>query len=193
MPDLRLVLIEEKTHGLIQLLRTGELDAALLAQPITEQSFACAELFTDPFYLAVPAEHPLAQFEVVDSRLPERSELLLLEEGHCLLDQALDVCDRMQVTERQDFRATSLETVRQMVRAASGITLVPKIAIERDDPLITYIPFSDPAPNRSIALFWRRSSPRKAVFKKLSSVLRVSTDAEGAAGAADGSTAGETR
>lgn len=172
MPNLKLILVEEKTDVLVEKLRQGTIDAALLALPIDERAFVKVDLFVDPFYLAVPRGHELAARSFVDQGIPAQFELLLLEEGHCLRDQALDVCRSQGLGEYQDFRATSLETLRQMVKAGTGITLIPKIAIDFDDASVSYIPFAEPVPSRTIALFWRQTSPRGQVMEAVVDLVR---------------------
>lgn len=167
MPQLKLVLVEEKTHVLIDRLKRGELDAALLALPVNDDQLEVNALFDDEFLLAVPPQHALAKRKTVSFDDLYPNKLLLLDEGHCLRDQALSVCQLAGMDEEQDFRATSLETLRQMVKAGTGITLMPKIAIHKNESDIRYIPFAAPAPYRSIALIWRKTSARKAVIERL--------------------------
>ena len=173
LPQLRLVLVEEKTQILLDRLKRGELDAALLALPVHDEQLVVKTLFDDDFFLAVPAQHPLAKMKTVEQTDLASSTLLLLEEGHCLRDQALEVCHRAGLEEEQDFRATSLETLRQMVKAGTGITFMPKIAIHSDETGICYIPFKKPAPYRTIGLVWRKTSARTAVIEKLLSMLSL--------------------
>lgn len=172
MPKLKLVLVEEKTHILIAQLKRGELDAAFLALPVTDDQLEVTPLFDDEFLLAVQPRHPLAKRKSVTQDDLRNNKLLLLDEGHCLRDQALSVCQLAGLEEEQDFRATSLETLRQMVKAGTGITLMPKIAIQPDEKDICYIPFTAPKPHRTIALVSRKTSARKAVIQKLSALVR---------------------
>ncbi len=171
LPQLKLVLVEEKTQVLIERLKRGELDAALLALPVNDDQLVVKKLFDDEFFLAVPPQHPLAKTKQVDQADLSASTLLLLEEGHCLRDQALEVCHLVGMEEEQDFRATSLETLRQMVKAGTGITFMPKMAIQADETGIVYIPFKKPAPYRTIGLVWRKTSARMAVIEKLLPML----------------------
>ena len=171
LPALRLLLVEEKTEVLLQKLRSGTLDAALIALPVQDGKLVTLPLMDDPFLLAVPSKHKLAKKSSVTLDSLAGEELLLLEEGHCLRDQALSVCHTLKATESGDFRATSLETLRQMVAAGVGITLIPRLAMRHDDG-ITYIPFASPAPSRSIGLVWRASSPRKACIEKLAQIIK---------------------
>lgn len=170
-PNLRLILFEEKTDALIRKLKSGELDAAFLALPLHESNLESATLFDDEFYIAVPEDHELAGCPQIGQRILREHNLLLLEEGHCMRDQALDICDLYDLAEEPDFRATSLETLRQMVRAGIGVTIMPKIAVH-DDEGIKYIPIKDPAPKRSIALVWRKTSVRKATFKTIAAAVQ---------------------
>jgi LysR family hydrogen peroxide-inducible transcriptional activator len=173
MPQLQLMLVEEKTDILLAQLKAGTLDAALLALPVEDKNLVCKKLFNDPFYLAVAKKHPLAKRKYVQLGALESYDLLLLNEGHCLRNQALSVCHMAGVSESQDFRATSLETLREMVKAGSGITLMPEIAM-KPDKAITYIPFKAPVPKRRIALVYRKTTPRKTVMDMLVKLLHKS-------------------
>ena len=174
-PRLELLLVEEKTEVLIGMLRNGRLDAAVLALPLHEDWLQTEFLFEEPFMLAVPANHPLAGHHAL--RLSELAEqnLLLLEDGHCLRDQALEVCALAGAGEKQGFRATSLETLRQMVAAGVGITLLPMLAVKPPVPYsdsIELLHFSDPPPSRRVAMAWRRSSAMGAFLHQLAELLR---------------------
>ncbi|MEE9345829.1 MAG: LysR substrate-binding domain-containing protein [Methylococcales bacterium] len=166
LPKLRLILIEEKTIQLIALLKQGKIDAALLAMPIHEDSLATKTLFDDEFLLAVSLDNPLAQKQTIAQSDLHDQQMLLLEEGHCLRGQALQICQLNNVEEQQDVRATGLETLRQMVRAGTGITFMPKIAIHEPEQGICYIPFVEPVPSRTIALVWRKTSVREQIIEK---------------------------
>ena len=169
-PNLELLLIEEKTEILIHQLRDGLIDAAILAEPLTEEQFESMHLFTEPFVLALPEKHPLSNQLTLGMGELEQQHLLLLEDGHCLRDQALEVCALSGASEKEGFRATSLETLRQMVAAGVGITLLPMLAVKPPVPKSPYIrllPFRNPAPTRRIALFWRKSSVRGAFLRDL--------------------------
>lgn len=172
MPKLKLMLMEEKTTHLLDLLRTGQLDAAFLALPIHDDYLTEAPLFEDEFLLAVPTDHVFARKNYVTQDAIARHRMLLLEEGHCMRDQALDVCQHAGMEEDTDFRATSLETLRQMVRAGTGITLIPKMSIRKDEEDIVYIPFKDNVPKRTIGLVWRKTSARTEVMKKLIAIFK---------------------
>jgi LysR family hydrogen peroxide-inducible transcriptional activator len=167
LPNLRLMLIEDKTAQLLEKLKNGELDAAFIALPIDDDALDTAELFDDAFFLAVPPEHALANCKAVSQSVLSHYRLLLLDEGHCLRDQALEVCQLHGSAEEQDFRATGLETLRQMVKIGAGITFMPEIAIYKGESGIIYIPFKDPAPRRTIGLVWRKTTARRAAIDAL--------------------------
>ncbi len=160
-PKLRLLLIEDKTHVLMEKLNAGKIDAALLALPVEDSAFEVVPLFEDPFFLAVGHDHPLAKRKSVRTDDLTGHKLLLLDEGHCLRDQALAVCRARGAEEEQSFRATSLETLRLMVQAPqSGLmTLMPAIAASGADWL-RYIPFAGKTPSRTIGLVWRKADAR---------------------------------
>ena len=171
MPNLRLILIEEKTATLIDKLKDGQIDAALLALPVDDDFLDSKALFDDEFLLAVPADHALAKRNSIDQKMLKNQRLLLLEEGHCLRDQALEVCQLHGIGEEHDFKATGMETLRQMVKAGTGITFMPKIAIQGKDKGIKYIPFKSPAPTRTIGLVWRKTCAQKTVLNKLTDLF----------------------
>ncbi|MBP8097828.1 MAG: LysR family transcriptional regulator [Arenimonas sp.] len=174
-PRLELLLIEEKTATLLGMLRAGQLDAAVLALPLHEDWLETEFLFEEPFMLAVPGNHRLASHK--DLQLSELADqnLLLLEEGHCLRDQALEVCSLAGAGEKEGFRATSLETLRQMVAAGVGLTLLPMLAVKPPVPnseSIQLLSFKDPPPTRRLAMVWRRSSAMGPFLRQLAGVLR---------------------
>jgi LysR family hydrogen peroxide-inducible transcriptional activator len=174
-PALRLQLSEEKTEDILRLLHQGALDAALLALPVPEDNLSMEILFEEPFVLAVPAGHPLAAREAIDMNDLSGTELLLLEEGHCLREHALEVCTLAGAHERVDFHATSMETLRQMVAAEVGITLMPLLSVK--PPIartgnIVLRRFADPQPSRTIALVWRSSSALAPFLAELADCFR---------------------
>jgi len=160
-PRLELLLVEEKSPVLLHRLHEGRLDAALLALPLHDESLHVEFLFEEPFLLAVPVRHRLAAAPSLDMADLAGERLLLLEDGHCLRDQALDVCRMAGASEKSEFQATSLETLRQMVAAHVGVTLLPVLSVKppvaRSED-IHLVPFRDPPPSRRIAMAWRRSS-----------------------------------
>jgi LysR family hydrogen peroxide-inducible transcriptional activator len=125
--------------------------------------------------LAMPASHPLADRERVKIDDIRDETLLLLEDGHCLRDQALEVCSRIPVSEEQDYRATSLETLRQMVAAGHGITLLPELATETSVGTARGLrvkPFAKPAPGRTIGIVWRKSTTRTPALEAIATTVR---------------------
>jgi LysR family hydrogen peroxide-inducible transcriptional activator len=172
-PRLELLLVEEKTETLVGMLRAGRLDAAVLALPLHDDGLHCEPLFAEPFMLAVPAGHPLADKGELSLKSLAHEHLLLLDDGHCLRDQALEVCSLAGAGEKEGFRATSLETLRQMVAAGVGITLLPMLAVKPPVPpsaAMRLLPFRDP-PHRRLALVWRRSSAMSAFLRQVAKVL----------------------
>jgi LysR family hydrogen peroxide-inducible transcriptional activator len=174
-PNLRLQLAEEKTEDILRMLRQGELDAALLALPVNDDGMTVEILFEEPFVLALPGDHPLAGRTGIMLKDLEDVELLLLEEGHCLREHALEVCALAGAHERVDFHATSMETLRQMVAADVGVTLMPVLAVKppiaaTSNVVISH--FADPAPSRTIALVWRSSSAHSPFTRELAGCLR---------------------
>lgn len=172
LPNLRLILVEEKTAHLLEKLKSGEIDAALLALPVADDFLITEPLFSDEFVLAVPPNHPLKKYDNIEQKMLKKYPLLLLEEGHCLRDQALEVCQLHGIGEEQDFKATGLETLRQMVKAGTGITFMPKIAVQEGETGIHYIPFKAPAPQREIGLVWRKTTARESVMQQLVTLMR---------------------
>ena len=175
-PRLELLLVEEKSETVLRLLHEGKLDAGILALPLHEDSLHQEFLFEEPFLLAVSEAHPLAhkQGQLKLSDLSHQN-LLLLEDGHCLRDQALEVCHLAGAGEHSGFRATSLETLRQMVAANVGITLLPVTAVKPPVAPVEnlhLIEFKGTPPSRRIAMVWRKSSAMDAFLQRLADVLR---------------------
>ena len=170
-PMLKVQLTEAQTHSVTALLKAGELDAMILALPLDEDSFECRPLYQEAFLFAAGKQHPKATQKSVTLDDLDNEEVLLLEDGHCLRDQALDVCNAHNARENTSFRATSIETLRQMVAANVGITLMPELAITGKSGPIRYLPFSEDAPSRTIGLCWRRSSPRGELLGQLADLL----------------------
>ena len=169
-PRLELTLAEEKTSALTTSLVDGMLDVAILALPLAGEGLETRTLFTDEFLLAVPNGHPLARRRSVGRNGLAGQKILLLDEGHCLRDQALDFCSSAGGREDREFHASSLETLRLMVALGSGITLVPRMAATPDDRIV-YIPFAGTAPQRRIGLAWRKCSSRMVLVEALGNML----------------------
>jgi len=176
LPKLSLLLHEYQTAPLVERTLAGDLDLAILALPAEIRGLVTRPLFEEPFLVALPQTHRLAARKRVKASDLEGEMLLLLEEGHCLRDQALEVCAHVG-TEEQAFRATSLETLRQMVASGLGLTLLPGLAAEgpfaASRGLVTR-PFAPPVPHRTIGAAWRRSTSRaEAVAAVCEIVARV--------------------
>ncbi len=170
-PKLRLLLREEMTPHLLGHLDEGKLDAALLALPIHDPNLEVAALFREPFLAALPADHPLAASRVVAIDDLAHAGLLLLEEGHCLRDQALRVC-HLQGLKSEEIRATSLETLRQMVALGLGVTLIPSLAgVGPGVPGVVLKPIAETSASRGIGLVWRRRSPLAHTLAQLAKTL----------------------
>jgi LysR family hydrogen peroxide-inducible transcriptional activator len=173
-PRLRLLLIEDRTPNLVRRLAEGELDLLLLALEADLGESETLPLFRDRFLLATPPGHSLAGRRSIREADLAGEEVLLLEDGHCLRDQALRVCKAGGAAEREDFRASSLGTLIQMVAHGIGVTLVPAMAGEGPSPpksQLRLVPFARPRPYRTIGLAWRKTSPRKEEFRLLARVL----------------------
>lgn len=165
-PRIRVALVEEKTEQLIELVLNGKMDAAFIALPIEEEGLVTQHVFDDPLYVAVSDENPLSQEKSINAAKLRDENLMLLEEGHCLRQQSLDVCEFMGLSDDADVRATSLETLRIMVEANSGVTIMPKIAINESRGGISYIPFAGKNMFRSIGLVRRQTCARSAIFNR---------------------------
>lgn len=174
-PRLELLLTEEKTETVLEKLHAGRLDAVVVALPVPEAGLHIEFLFEEPFVLAVPDSHPLAERASASLEDLTDERLLLLEDGHCLRDQALEVCKLAGAGERTGFRATSLETLRHMVATEVGITLLPVLATRPPAAGVEglkLIPFRGKAPSRRIAIAWRASSPLNDFLRELADTLR---------------------
>jgi LysR family hydrogen peroxide-inducible transcriptional activator len=175
-PELELLLYEHRTEEILEELAQGRLDVGVLAQPVHAPGLAYAPLFDEAFAVALPKQHPLAAKTVLNSEDLAGHDLLLLEDGHCLRDQALEVCHRAGAGEHLGFRATSLETLRQMVAANVGITLLPMLAVNppvASNPAIALRAFEHgQRPHRSLAMFWRKSSAIGDFMQQLASCFQ---------------------
>jgi len=174
LPQLGLMLYEHQTEPLLKRLRDGEIDLGIMALPVAQEGLESRKLYEEAFTVALPNDHPLALKSAVRVGDLKGQTLLLLEDGHCLRDQALEVCSRVEVREAEDFRATSLETLRQMVVAGLGLTLLPELAV--DSPFgsqrgLTVREFAKPVPSRTVGAVWRKSSTRVAAISALCAVL----------------------
>ena len=172
-PDLVLHVRETQTQPLTDELIEGKLDVLLLAMPVKHADIETLAIFDDRFFLAVPSSTKLTGRVRATKELIEGDRLLLLEEGHCLRDQALTYCSLQQVDSVNTFGASSLSTIVEMVSAGMGITLLPEIClgVESRNRAIKLIRFVEPEPSRSLGLAWRRSSPRRDDFKALAALV----------------------
>jgi LysR family transcriptional regulator, hydrogen peroxide-inducible genes activator len=174
LPRLQLHLYEYRTAPMLEKLQAGELDLGILALPVELAGLVACELYREAFLLAVPERHRLAARASVGVADLEHETLLLLEDGHCLRDQALEVCSRTGAREQQDFRATSLETLRQMVATGAGVTLLPQLAgsgAYRGGHGVALRPFVRPAPQRHVGAAWRPSTARGAAIEVLCKLI----------------------
>src|SRR5580704_4858649 len=174
LPRLELRLYEYQTGALLEKLHAGELDVGILALPVELGGLEARELYRESFVVALPEHHPLAARATLKVADLKSEPLLLLEEGHCLRDQALEVCSRFGIRDQQDFRATSLETLRQMVATGAGITLLPEFAgrgAYRSARGVVLRPFAKPIPVRHIGAVWRKSTARLAAIEALCRLL----------------------
>src|SRR5271165_4285208 len=172
-PGLDLHLREAQTQYVLADLADGRLDAVLLSLPLNEPDFETLELFEDPFVLAMPGDRPTTAQAIATPDSFANERLLLLEEGHCLRDQALSFCSMTQVQNLNTFGTTSLSTLVQMVASGFGVTLLPKMSIETEAARcnVRLLSFAPPEPSRKIGLVWRRSSPRKHDFLELAALV----------------------
>ncbi len=170
-PQMPLLLQENFTARLLEMLRGGELDCAIMAEPFPDTGLAVAQLYDEPFMVAVPSAHPLASRASISADALRKETLLLLGTGHCFRDHVLEVCpeyarfasDAQGI--RKSFEGSSLETLRYMVAAGMGITVVPQLGVRAFDRAngadhVRYIPFDAPVPTRRVVLAWRRSFTR---------------------------------
>ncbi len=174
-PQMPLLLQENFTVKLLELLRQGEIDIAILADPFQDQGLVTLAVYDEPFVVAVPRRHPWAQREAIGSQELKDETMLLLGSGHCFRDHVLEVCPEMSrysqssVGIQKTFEGSSLETIRHMVASGIGITVLPLMACAqaRDDDLLRYIPFHEPPPRRRVSLVWRKSFTRTPAIEAL--------------------------
>jgi len=166
-PQMPLILQENFTVKLLDMLRTGELDCAIMAEPFPDTGLAIAPLYDEPFLIAVPKNHPLAQRQRISADELKKETMLLLGTGHCFRDHVLEVCPEFARFSsdaegiRKSFEGSSLETIKHMVASGMGVTVVPQLSMPRDPQShVAYIPFDDPVPTRRVVLAWRRSFTR---------------------------------
>lgn len=175
LPRLDLLLYEHQTEPMLERLQAGDIDAGVLALPAHSEGLVQRELYAEPFVVALPAGHALARRSSLKVQDLDDETLLLLEDGHCLRDQALEVCRHSAAQEKQDFRATSLETLRQMVASGAGVTLLPELASRGAYGTargVAIVPFVRPAPVRHVGAVWRKTSARGPAIEAVCKVIR---------------------
>jgi LysR family hydrogen peroxide-inducible transcriptional activator len=167
VPQMPLILQENFTTRLIEMLRTGELDCAILAEPFPDIGLATAPLYDEPFMVAVPRAHALARLAEVSAEELKRETMLLLGTGHCFRDHVLEVCPEYARFAsdaegiRKSFEGSSLETIKYMVASGMGVTVVPQLSVPAEPQThVSYVPFSAPVPTRRVVLVWRRTFTR---------------------------------
>jgi len=180
-PDLELAVREDLTRILLRALEAHEVDAVLLALPVRGAGLVIEPVFVEPFRAILPGGHVLAAAKTVSQVALMRDRLLLLDDGHCLREQALAICQQAGAESRvggEDlFRATSLETIRQMVAAGLGVSLMPLLAVQGaagSDPRLAIRAFAAPEPSRRIGLVWRKTSPRGEALRRMAALIRQS-------------------
>lgn len=182
-PQMPLLLQENYTVRLLELLRQGEIDCAIVALPLPESGLLSWPLYDEPFVAAVPKTHPLASSTQIDAEDLKNETMLLLGAGHCFRDQVLEVCPELSRFSaasdgiQRTFEGSSLETIRHMVAAGIGVTVLPASALSMpglETKLVSYIPFSPPAPDRRVVLVWRKSFPRPQSIEALGRAIRDS-------------------
>jgi LysR family hydrogen peroxide-inducible transcriptional activator len=178
VPQMPLMLQENFTVKLLDMLRTGELDAAIMAEPFPDAGLAVAPLYDEPFMVAVPRHHPLAKRKRISAEELKQETMLLLGTGHCFRDHVLEVCPEYARLAsdaegiRKSFEGSSLETIKYMVASGMGVTVVPQLSVPKDaQPHIVYIPFTPPVPTRRVVLAWRRTFTRYEAIAALRNVI----------------------
>jgi len=187
-PQMPLILQENFTGRLIELLRQGELDCAIMALPLPDSGLVTMPLYDEPFVVAIPATHEWANRACIAAEDLKQENMLLLGTGHCFRDHVLEVCPELSrysdTSEgmQRTFEGSSLETIRHMVAAGIGVTVMPVTALSamdtRESALIKYVPFCDPVPDRRVVLAWRKTFTRPAAIEALAEAIRA-TDLNG--------------
>ncbi|MCE4558108.1 hydrogen peroxide-inducible genes activator [Roseateles cellulosilyticus] len=177
-PQMPLMLQENFTVKLLEMLRTGELDCAIMAEPFPDTGLATAPLYDEPFVVALPSSHALATRDSISAEELKRETMLLLGTGHCFRDHVLEVCPEFARFSsdaegiRRSFEGSSLETIKHMVASGMGVTVVPRLSVPREpSPHLTFVPFSEPVPTRRVVLAWRRSFTRYEAIAALRNAI----------------------
>jgi LysR family transcriptional regulator, hydrogen peroxide-inducible genes activator len=181
VPQMPLMLQENFTARLLEMLRTGELDCAIMAEPFPDTGLAIAPLYDEPFMAAVPTGHALAKRKSISAEELKQETMLLLGTGHCFRDHVLEVCPEYArfVSDspnhegiRKSFEGSSLETIKYMVASGMGVTVVPCLSVPKEaQPHIRYLKFSAPVPTRRVVLAWRRSFTRYEAIAALRNAI----------------------
>ncbi len=178
LPHMPLMLQENFTARLLDMLRLGELDCAIMAEPFPDGGLAMAPLYDEPFMVALPRGHRLAGRDSISAEELKKETMLLLGTGHCFRDHVLEVCPEYARFSsdaegiRKSFEGSSLETIRYMVAAGMGVTVVPQLSVPKDtQPQVVYVPFSEPVPTRRVVLAWRRTFTRYEAIAALRNVI----------------------
>ena len=184
-PQMPLMLHENFTVKLLEMLRTGEIDCAIMAEPFPDTGLAIAPLYDEPFMAAVPVTHRFAAYKTIHAEELKKETMLLLGTGHCFRDHVLEVCPEFARFSsdaegiRKSFEGSSLETIKHMVAAGMGVTLVPRLSVPKealatkprrrsdDQAFVKYIPFEGEPPSRRVVLAWRRSFTRYEAIAEL--------------------------
>jgi LysR family hydrogen peroxide-inducible transcriptional activator len=179
LPNAPLVLVEDTTAHIVPLVIEGKLDAAIIATEEDASQLQSIDLFDERFWLAMPANHPLVALREVNASDIDPKSLLLLTDGHCLRDQAAELCNHPQAGQgaMADMRASSLETLLHITAAGLGVTLLPQLAVEcgrADTDRLATRPLAGALASRRVRLIYRRHSPREAALTELSRILRAS-------------------
>jgi LysR family transcriptional regulator, hydrogen peroxide-inducible genes activator len=178
VPQMPLILQENFTAKLLEMLRTGELDCAIMAEPFPDTGLASAALYDEPFMVALPPSHPLAKRTSIGAEELKSETMLLLGTGHCFRDHVLEVCPEYARFSsdaegiRKSFEGSSLETIKYMVASGVGITVVPQLSVNKDvQGQVAYLPFTEPAPTRRVVLAWRRTFTRYEAIAALRNAI----------------------
>ena len=178
LPQMPLMLQENFTVKLLEMLRAGEIDCAIMAEPFPETGLAIAPLYDEPFVAAVPEHHPLAARAIISAEELKQETMLLLGTGHCFRDHVLEVCPEYARFSsnaegiRKSFEGSSLETIKYMVAAGMGVTVVPRLSVPKNlQEHIRYVPFKAPVPTRRVVLVWRRTFTRYEAIAALRNLI----------------------
>ena len=180
VPQMPLILQENFTVRLLEMLRQGELDAAIMALPLPDHGMSVQPLYDEPFVVAMPKQHPWAARKSIPAADLKSETMLLLGNGHCFRDQVLEVCPEMARFSspgngmQRTFEGSSLETIRHMVASGIGLTVLPRASVtdmNTRDGMLRYLPFDTPVPSRRVVIVWRKSFTRRAAIDAVCSAI----------------------